>query len=50
MTDPRVDNPDPQQLADDDDQLGWDRDKHGLMADAATDDEPETVPYEPDGD
>ncbi len=32
------------ELADDDDELSWDRDRDGLMADAATtpDDEPET--------
>lgn len=33
-------------LADADDALGWDRALHGLMADAASDDEPETLPYD----
>lgn len=36
------------QLADEDDELGWDREVHGLMADAASDDEPLTVPYDPE--
>jgi hypothetical protein len=38
------------QLADEDDELGWDRDRFGSMADYASDDEPETVPYDPDAD
>lgn len=33
-------------LADANDALGWDRAIHGLMADAASDDVPETVPYD----
>ena len=37
-------------LADDADELGWDRDLHGKFVDFATDDEPETVPYEPSDD
>lgn len=35
------------QLADADDELGWDRSVHGKMSDAASDDEPETVTYDP---
>ena len=38
------------QLADADDELGWDRDLHGKFVDFATDDEPETVPYDPAAD
>lgn len=37
------------QLADDQDELGWDRSVHGLMADAAAP-PPETVPYDPAAD
>lgn len=37
-------------LADADDELGWDREAHGRMIDAASDDEPETVPYDPGND
>lgn len=48
MTSPEF--PAPDQLADEDDELGWDREKHGRMIDAASDDEPETVPYDPDAD
>jgi len=35
-----------------DDQLDWDRERDGRMADAATspEDEPETIPYDPAGD
>jgi hypothetical protein len=47
MTIPDRDLPAHDQLADDRDELGWDRSVHGLMADAATDEEPETVPYDP---
>jgi hypothetical protein len=37
-------------LADEHDQLGWDRDKHGRMRDYATDDaEVRTVPAELEG-
>ncbi len=40
--------PDPEQLADDNDQAGWDIDKHGRMAAHATaDDAVTTEPYEP---
>lgn len=42
MTDP---DPPLDQLADDDDQLGWDRDAHGRMRDQDTDDD--VVPTEP---
>lgn len=36
------------QLADADDELGWDRDVHGRMVDAAApDDAVTTVPYDP---
>ena len=39
------------QLADDQDELGWDREKHGRMRDhAAPDDAVETVPYDPAAD
>jgi hypothetical protein len=37
-------------LADEDDVLGWDVDKHGRMADAASDEEPETIAYDPAAD
>lgn len=39
--------PDPplEQLADDQDELGWDRDQHGRMAEQDADDD--TVPTEP---
>jgi len=44
-------NPPPDQLADDRDEDGWDRDKHGRMLDhQAGDDAVRTVPYEPDSD
>jgi hypothetical protein len=40
-------HPDPGQLADNRDELGWDRDAHGRMADhAAPDDAVPTVAYE----
>ena len=47
MTDDLTPHPAP----DPDDTLDWDRDRDGLMADAATtpQDEPTTVPYIPDG-
>lgn len=36
------------QLADEDDELGWDREKHGKMIDAATEDNTvATVEYDP---
>lgn len=39
------------QLADEDDELGWDRSLHGLMADAAApDDAVTTEPYDPASD
>lgn len=40
------------QLADDADELGWDRDKHGRMADFAVPPggEIQTEPYDPDRD
>lgn len=42
---PRSDTPKLTELADSDDQLGWERDKHGRMADAAApDDAVPTVP------
>lgn len=44
MTDPEL--PPHDQLADENDELGWDRSQHGLMADAAAP-PPETVPYDP---
>ena len=47
---PREELPAHDRLADDQDELGWDREVHGLMADAASDDEPETVPYDPAAD
>lgn len=38
-------------LADADDELGWDRSRHGLMADqSAPDDAVTTVPYDPSND
>lgn len=37
-------------LADADDELDWNREAHGLMASAASDDEPETVLYDPAND
>lgn len=46
MSDPRHENPDPETLADDADALDWDVDRDGRMADHATDDGPETLPYE----
>ena len=33
-------------VPDEDDQLGWDVEKHGRMVDAASDDEPRTVVWE----
>lgn len=50
MTHPPEELPPLDQLADADDELGWDRALHGLMVDASTDDEPETVAYDPDDD
>lgn len=48
MSDPvHEENPDPGTLADDQDELGWDVERHGRMRDHATDDEPATEPYEP---
>jgi hypothetical protein len=46
---PREQLPPHDRLADDQDELGWDRDKHGRFADFATgpEGEPETVPYDP---
>lgn len=38
------------QLADDADELGWDREAHGRMVDYATDDEPLTMRYDPAAD
>jgi hypothetical protein len=40
------------QLADEDDELGWDREKHGLFADFSTGEDwaPKTVPYNPERD
>jgi hypothetical protein len=41
------DKPNPYKLADADDQDGWSREVHGLMADQGTpDDTVKTVPYE----
>jgi hypothetical protein len=37
------------ELADEDDELGWDRDQHGRMVDHAAP-APKTVPYDPDAD
>ena len=45
MSDPQL--PAHDRLADERDELGWDREQHGRMADHASDDEPETVPYDP---
>ena len=47
MSDTEHENPAPDRLADDSDQLDWDRAEHGRMADHATgpDDEPETIPW-----
>lgn len=42
-------NPAPDELADDKDTAGWDREEHGRMAEQATlDDAVTTEPYEPD--
>lgn len=49
MTD--KENPPLDQLADDEDELGWDREKHGRMRDYATpDDTIQTKPYGEEGD
>lgn len=45
MSDPLL--PKHDRLADEDDQLGWDRTEHGRMLDFAIEDEPETIPYDP---
>ncbi len=50
MTYPPEQLPAHDRLADEQDELGWDRDQHGRFVDFATDDEPETVPYDPDAD
>lgn len=48
---PRHELPPHDQLADDQDQLGWDRELHGRMVDfAGPDDAVETVPYDPAAD
>ncbi len=50
MTAPDPDLPAHDQLADDADELGWQRDTHGRMREYATDDdEIRTVPTEPEG-
>lgn len=50
MTDPTP-HPTPDPDPDPGDTLDWDRERDGLMVDAATspEDEPVTVPYVPDG-
>ncbi len=45
----KTDTPNPYKLADDQDELNWERRTEGKMADAAApDDSVETVPYEAD--
>jgi hypothetical protein len=46
MTEPRHANPDPEALADDADELDWDPDRDGAMADHADDEPPATEPWE----
>lgn len=48
MTDPEL--PAHDRLADDRDELGWDRDEHGRMLDHADDTPVETIPYDPAAD
>ncbi len=51
MTTPDPDLPAHDQLADDADELGWDREKHGRMSDhAAPSGAVQTVPYDLDAD
>lgn len=48
MADPEL--PKHDELADDQDELGWNRDIHGKMIDFADDTPIETLPYDPDAD